>query len=79
MMVSSFCHKGGTEVTKGAPCIHENAPAGYAIRISARSYHPGGVNVCRGDGSVGFFANTINRQIWRGFGSSAGAEVLNLE
>lgn len=79
MMVATYCHSPGDDVTKGAPCIAENAPSGYAIRISARSYHPGGVNVCRGDGSVGFFPDTINRTIWRGFGSSQGGEVLNLD
>lgn len=79
MMSSSYCHKAGTDVTPKAPCIAENAPAGYAIRISARSHHPGGVNVTRGDGSVGFFADTISRQIWRAFGTSQGAEPISFD
>ena len=79
MMSSSYCHKPGTDVTKGAPCIAENAPAGYAIRISARSQHPGGVNVTRGDGSVGFYADTIARPIWRAFGTSQGGEALSFD
>ena len=30
----------------------------------ARSLHPGGVNVCFGDGSVRFIKNSITEQIW---------------
>jgi prepilin-type N-terminal cleavage/methylation domain-containing protein len=71
LMVASYCQN-----TQVAPCIAENAPAGYAIRISARSLHPGGVNMTRGDGSVTFVSQTIDRQVWRATGTSMGGESL---
>src|SRR5262249_19175868 len=33
--------------------------------VTARSYHPGGVNTLLGDGSVRFVKSTINGWIWR--------------
>jgi prepilin-type processing-associated H-X9-DG protein len=41
----------------------------------ARSRHPGGVNVCQGDGSVRLVSNTINGIAWRALGSMDGGEV----
>ncbi|MDR1384218.1 MAG: DUF1559 domain-containing protein [Planctomycetaceae bacterium] len=35
---------------------------------SARSFHTGGVNTTRGDGSVQFVSNTINLELWRDYG-----------
>ncbi|MDR2756888.1 MAG: DUF1559 domain-containing protein [Planctomycetaceae bacterium] len=32
--------------------------------LKATSSHPGGVNVCHGDGSVHFVSDTVNRLIW---------------
>jgi hypothetical protein len=74
LMVASYCQN-----TPQAPCIAENAPAGYAIRISARSLHPGGVNMVRGDGSVIFVSQTIDRKIWRATGTSQGYETSTEE
>jgi prepilin-type N-terminal cleavage/methylation domain-containing protein/prepilin-type processing-associated H-X9-DG protein len=45
--------------------------------VTARSYHPGGVDTLFGDGSVKFIKNTINWQIWRGLGTIAGGEVIS--
>ncbi len=47
--------------------------------ITSRSYHPGGVNILLGDGSVRFIKNTINGFVWRGVGTVAGGEVLSGE
>ncbi|MEL7496035.1 MAG: DUF1559 domain-containing protein [Planctomycetota bacterium] len=44
--------------------------------VTSRSYHPGGVNVSRMDGSVGFTTNTIDVLIWRGLGTRDGGEVV---
>jgi len=44
--------------------------------ISYASFHPGGVNGCMADGSVRFFAETIDINIWRGLGSRNGGEVI---
>ena len=70
LMSATYCQS-----TPFAPCISENAPAGYAVRISARSLHPGGVNMVRGDGSVVFVNQTIDRQVWRATGTSMGSET----
>ncbi|WP_417734938.1 DUF1559 domain-containing protein [Rosistilla oblonga] len=69
MMTASYCQS-----TPAAPCIAENAPAGYAVRISARSLHVNGVNMVRGDGSVTFVPENINRAVWRAMGTSQGGE-----
>ncbi len=49
------------------------------IATTAQSYHSGGVNVTRCDGSVSFVAQTIDISTWRAFGSRNGGEVVNLE
>lgn len=47
--------------------------------VTARSYHPGGVNVLLGDGSVRFAKDTINGLVWRSLGSVAGGEVISAD
>ncbi len=37
--------------------------------MAARSYHPGGVNVCMSDGSVHFINNNINFAVWQALGT----------
>ncbi len=41
----------------------------------ARSWHPGGVNVLRADGSVGFFNESINIDAWQALSTIRGGEV----
>ena len=43
---------------------------------TARSLHPGGVNVLFADGSVHFIANEIDMDIWRALGSIDGGETV---
>jgi prepilin-type N-terminal cleavage/methylation domain-containing protein/prepilin-type processing-associated H-X9-DG protein len=45
--------------------------------ITARSYHPGGVNSLLGDGSVRFVRSSIDGLVWRALGSVAGGEVIS--
>ncbi|MFO0888143.1 MAG: DUF1559 domain-containing protein [Isosphaeraceae bacterium] len=45
--------------------------------ITSRSYHPGGVNILLGDGSVRFAVDGVNGQAWRALGSIAGGEVVS--
>jgi prepilin-type N-terminal cleavage/methylation domain-containing protein/prepilin-type processing-associated H-X9-DG protein len=47
--------------------------------INARSYHPGGVNVLLGDGSVKFIKSSIDGMTWRALGTVSGDEVLSSE
>jgi prepilin-type N-terminal cleavage/methylation domain-containing protein len=45
--------------------------------LAARSWHTGGLNAVRGDGSVSFISDSINITTWRAFGTRAGGEVLD--
>jgi prepilin-type N-terminal cleavage/methylation domain-containing protein/prepilin-type processing-associated H-X9-DG protein len=49
-----------------------------ALSISD-SYHPGGVNVCMGDGSVKFVKDTIGMRTWWSLGTRAGGEVISAD
>jgi prepilin-type N-terminal cleavage/methylation domain-containing protein/prepilin-type processing-associated H-X9-DG protein len=44
--------------------------------VTARSFHPGGVNVLFMDGSVRFVTNSISLATWRALGTRAGGEVI---
>jgi prepilin-type processing-associated H-X9-DG protein len=44
---------------------------------SARSYHSGGVNLLRADGSVRFVSNSIALNVWRGAATRSGGEVAD--
>jgi prepilin-type processing-associated H-X9-DG protein len=45
--------------------------------VTARSYHPGGVNTLFCDGSVRFIKNSINWVTWRALGTIASGEVVS--
>jgi prepilin-type N-terminal cleavage/methylation domain-containing protein/prepilin-type processing-associated H-X9-DG protein len=45
--------------------------------ITARSYHPGGVNALFADGSVRFSKSTIDGNTWRALGTVSGGEVIS--
>ena len=47
--------------------------------ITARSYHPGGVNVLFGDGSVRFLKSSVQWQTWRALGTIAGGEIVSAD
>jgi len=49
---------------------------GYGF-FSARSRHPGGVNVTMTDGSVKFIKDTVNAMTWYSLATRANAEVLS--
>ena len=54
----------------------ENGGPTFAA-ITARSYHPGGINVLLGDGSVRFVKSTVNGLTWRALGTVSGGEVVS--
>jgi prepilin-type N-terminal cleavage/methylation domain-containing protein/prepilin-type processing-associated H-X9-DG protein len=66
---------GGNELDYETALIVRGGPT-YAA-LTARSYHPGGVNALLGDGSVRFVKSTVDGMVWRGLGTVAGAEVLS--
>ena len=45
--------------------------------FSARSRHPGGVNVCMSDGSVKFIKDSVNQATWFALATRSGREVLS--
>jgi prepilin-type N-terminal cleavage/methylation domain-containing protein/prepilin-type processing-associated H-X9-DG protein len=47
--------------------------------ITSRSYHPEGVNVLLGDGSVRFVKSSISGATWRALGTVAGSEVFSAD
>jgi prepilin-type processing-associated H-X9-DG protein/prepilin-type N-terminal cleavage/methylation domain-containing protein len=55
--------------------ISKNQPLYGAI--TARSYHPGGVNALFADGSVRFAKSSIDGATWRALGTVAGGEVIS--
>lgn len=67
---------------KGQDCGNWSAvvdtPGEHAI-ISARSEHPGGVNVLLGDGSVRFVKDSVNLEVWRAAGTRGGKEVIGAD
>lgn len=60
-----------------APCEFavNSANGGARLAIAARSYHPGGVNASRADGSVAFLNDDIEYRVYRAMGSRAGGEA----
>jgi prepilin-type N-terminal cleavage/methylation domain-containing protein len=54
----------------------ENGGPTFAA-VTARSYHPVGVNVLLGDGSVRFIKNGIDGSVWRSLGTVNGGEVIS--
>lgn len=55
-----------------------DVPSEHGI-ISARSQHPGGVNVLLGDGSVRFVKESVDLNTWRALGTRNGNEVVSAE
>jgi len=69
-----FC---ASEPSQQMPCF---SGAGDSDAFAGvRSRHPGGVNVCLGDGSVRFVKNTINPLIWIGVNSINAGEVISAD
>jgi prepilin-type N-terminal cleavage/methylation domain-containing protein/prepilin-type processing-associated H-X9-DG protein len=56
----------------------ENGGPTFAA-VTARSYHPGGVNVLLGDGSVRFIKGTVSGSTWRALGTTSGGEVISAD
>ncbi len=64
-------------------CTYPSDPntgwGGTFAAVSAVSQHPGGVNVCMGDGSTKFIKDSINLQTWWALGSRNGGEVISAD
>ncbi len=51
--------------------------ANMAVQLPPSSYHPGGVNLMLGDGSVRFIKETIALNVWRALSTRNGGEVVS--
>jgi prepilin-type N-terminal cleavage/methylation domain-containing protein/prepilin-type processing-associated H-X9-DG protein len=68
---------GGGTVKWGA-CRNNCCPQSrHADYMNASSFHPGGVNVCFGDGSVRFVKNSIAMATWWALGTRGNGEVVS--
>jgi prepilin-type N-terminal cleavage/methylation domain-containing protein/prepilin-type processing-associated H-X9-DG protein len=70
-LLPGYCHH---RPELNLPCIGSNENGNETA--SARSRHPGGVNVVFADGGVHFITNDIALQTWQALGSIASGEVL---
>jgi type II secretory pathway pseudopilin PulG len=57
-------------------CLHGSVRTALAM-ATARSLHSSGVNVEMADGSVRFIVNSIDRQLWRAFGTRNGGDLAD--
>jgi prepilin-type processing-associated H-X9-DG protein len=57
--------------------VNSNQPVYGAL--TARSYHPGGVNTLFADGSVKFIKSTVNANAWRALGTVQGGEIVSAD
>jgi prepilin-type processing-associated H-X9-DG protein len=70
---------GGGTIRWGA-CRNNCCPQSrHADYVNASSFHPGGVNVCFGDGSVRFVKNSIAMNVWWAVGTRANGEVVSAD
>ena len=87
LVISSYNHFG---TPNQIPCTNSSDPtdgnstwAGYYVTALGSappsSFHPGGVNVAFGDGSVHFIKSSVNPQAWWGLGSRNGGEVISAD
>jgi prepilin-type N-terminal cleavage/methylation domain-containing protein/prepilin-type processing-associated H-X9-DG protein len=66
------------KVVPGSTQHYNCSNTGFNImHIAASSYHTGGVNACMADGSVKFFSEGTDFQLWRALGTRAGGEPTN--
>ena len=61
-----------------SPCWRPNGDWWHLV-TPASSFHPGGVNMVRCDGSVRFVIDSISPRVWQATGTRAGSESLTLQ
>lgn len=66
--VASYC-----DSTPDAPCTAGSCHT--TLDVAARSKHPGGVMAARIDGSVDFYSNQVDLDVWHALGSIDGGET----
>ena len=71
MLAAPYCN------SAKAPCSSTSACWSTMV-IAARSYHAGGVETCLADGSVQFFSNSVDSQLWIDLASINGGEPVSI-
>jgi prepilin-type N-terminal cleavage/methylation domain-containing protein/prepilin-type processing-associated H-X9-DG protein len=69
-----------TQLPNRKSCYYNDFQGGsncYESMAASGSYHPGGVNVLFGDGSVRFVKSTVGYNIWYALGTRAGGELVS--
>ena len=51
--------------------------ANMAVELPPSSYHPGGVNLLFGDGSVRFMKDSTALSVWRALSTRNGGEIVS--
>lgn len=69
---ATYCNN----VAPNPPCAVTTG--GFPTQFAARSRHTGGVSAGLADGSVRFFTNSIDLNVWRALSTSAGGEVITV-
>ena len=70
-----YCHAQGPNGPV-PDCLHANTITATGM-ATARSNHPGGVNVVLGDGSSRFVRQSISLAVWRALGTRNGGEMID--
>lgn len=73
LLVATYYNHTLTPNAKFRDCVVSSLYWGH---MAARSYHTGGVNMVRADGSVHFASDSIDGFTWRAMGTMSGGEVF---
>ena len=81
--VYGYCPADAGDTTYAAQCSmialnNSGGPSTAGAYSAARSAHPSGVNGAMADGSVAFFANTVDLSVWRGLGTRGRGETVGI-
>jgi len=76
MCCTTYNHVSGPNTRTCAGLGFPGTMANMAMQVPPTSYHPGGVNVLLGDGSVRFVSDNIQLAVWRSLGTRHGGEVI---
>jgi prepilin-type N-terminal cleavage/methylation domain-containing protein/prepilin-type processing-associated H-X9-DG protein len=79
MCCTTYNHVSTPNTTSCAGIGYPGNMANMGMCVTANSYHPNGVNVFFGDGSVHFINNNIDIATWRAMGTMNGGETFSFD
>ena len=81
MTCTTYNHASGpnsrTCAGMGAGMMPAMSMVDMAVDLPPSSFHPGGVNLAFGDGSIRFIKETVAMSVWRALGTRNGGEVVS--